>query len=135
MKKITCALLLLSSFCASAQTANQTTLQKSLAPWQPLSIQDEDGVITLTMNEDRVSDTIYETVIKDGVCAPIWLGDAKPSYLKKTKEIHVLNRHSWAGYVFENPKSSCDAIGKAKDGNDKILLMSRTRMHSNNQSN
>jgi hypothetical protein len=132
MKKITCALLLLSSFSVFAQTANQVILEKSLKPWQPLSIEDTGGVITLTMDEDSISNPIYENIVKDGICAPLWLEDKKSPYLKSTKEIHVLNKHSWAGLVFEKPKASCDEIGKAKDGNDKILLMTHTRMHSNN---
>lgn len=135
MKKITCALLLLSSFGAFAQTANQAILQNSLKPWQPLSIDDTEGVVTLTMNEDRISNTIYEAVVKGSICAPVWFEDKKTAFLKNTKEIRVLNKHSWSGMVFENPRASCDEVGKAMDGDDKVIIMSHTHMHSNRKAN
>ncbi|PHM54764.1 hypothetical protein Xhom_02720 [Xenorhabdus hominickii] len=60
-----------------------------------------------------------------GVCSPLWL-DGKTSYLKNTKEIRVLNKHNHAGYVFENPRSSCDEVGKATDDKANLIILSHT---------
>ncbi|MBP2846322.1 MULTISPECIES: hypothetical protein [Dickeya] len=126
MKKCTCALLLLASFCASAQSINHSVLQKSLKPWHPIIFSENGGVIRLTMNEDRVSNEIYESVILMGVCTPLWFEAKKTAYLNKIKEIHVLNRNSRSGFIFESPKSSCEEVGKAKGDGGKIVIAAHT---------
>ncbi|MDX7988240.1 hypothetical protein FE392_13010 [Xenorhabdus sp. 12] len=131
MKKIICALFLLASFNVFAQSINDAVLQKSMKGWQPLSISDSGNIITLTMNEDQITKDIYQAVIKMGVCAPLWLAEKGTSYLKKTKEIKVLNRHSYSGYVFENPRSSCDELGKVADDRVSLTILSHTHVHSN----
>ncbi|MEQ1968399.1 hypothetical protein ABLA30_15600 [Xenorhabdus nematophila] len=131
MKKYIVTLLLLTSFGVFAQSTNHSVLQKSMKIWQPLSISDRDNVVTLTMNEDRITDNIYHAVIKGGVCAPLWFDDKNTSYLKKTKEIRVLNRHNYSGYVFENPRSSCDEVGKATNDKTSLIIASHTRGHTN----
>ncbi|MFD0709958.1 hypothetical protein [Photorhabdus akhurstii] len=132
MKKYICTLflLVLTSFSVFAQSTNYSVLQKSMRSWQPLSISDSGDVITLTMDEGQVTSDIYKSVIEMGVCAPIWLG-VKNSYLKNTKEIHVLNRHNYIGYVFENPRSSCDEVGKATNDNVGLIILSHTHGHMN----
>ncbi|PHM73730.1 hypothetical protein [Xenorhabdus kozodoii] len=71
MKKYIVTLLLLTSFGVFAQSTNHSVLQKSMRMWQPLSISDSEGIVTLTMNEDRVTDKIYHAVINMGVCSPL----------------------------------------------------------------
>ncbi|MEQ1968948.1 hypothetical protein ABLA30_18535, partial [Xenorhabdus nematophila] len=68
MKKVICTLFLLVSFGVFAQSTNDSILQKSMKSWQPLSISDKWGIITLTMNEDRITNDIYKAVINIGVC-------------------------------------------------------------------
>ncbi|MBE8597217.1 hypothetical protein [Xenorhabdus sp. BG5] len=98
--------------------------------WQPLSINDNGNIVTLTMNEDRITDTIYHSVIRYGVYSPLWLDD-KNSYLKNTKEVRVLNRHNHSGYVFENPRASCDEVGKATNDKIGLIISSHTHGHTN----
>jgi hypothetical protein len=131
MKKYACALALLVTFGAFAQSATETVLQKSMKPFQPLSISDSKGIVTLTMNEDQITDTIYKTVITNAICGPRWLDDKNTAYLKNTKEIRVLNKHNYIGYVFEEPSASCDELGKAKDDTAGIIIYSHTHWHPN----
>jgi hypothetical protein len=81
------------------------------------------------MNEDRVTTQIYESVIEMGVCPPLWFEAKKTGYLKNTKEIHVLNRHSYSGFVFEDPKSTCNAVGKAKGDDGRRVIAFHTHTH------
>ncbi|MFJ5480894.1 hypothetical protein [Pectobacterium carotovorum] len=129
MKKYIPALLIMASFSTFAQSHNQSTLQKSLSPWKPLAISESAGAIAITMNEDRITPEIYSAVIKMGVCTPLWFGDKKSAYLKNTKEISILNRNNHSGFVFENPKSSCEEAGKAKDGGGDIVISSNTHSY------
>ncbi|WP_338804794.1 hypothetical protein WDV76_06120 [Xenorhabdus griffiniae] len=131
MKKYLYTLLLLTSCSAFAQSTNLSVLQKSMKSWQPLSITDKKGIVTLTMKNDQVTDTIYKSVITNGVCGPLWLDDKNTSYLKNTKEIRVLNKHNYIGPVFENPRTSCDELGKAKDDTAGIIISSHTHWHTN----
>ncbi|WP_338803322.1 hypothetical protein WDV76_14100 [Xenorhabdus griffiniae] len=131
MKKYICTLLLLASCGVFAQSTNLSALQKSMKMWQPLSISDSGDIVTLTMNEDRVTDKIYHSVIEYGICAPLWLDDKNTSYLKNTKEIRVLNKHNYIGYVFENPRASCGELGKVTDENVSLTISSHTHWHTN----
>ncbi|HBR5116635.1 hypothetical protein AAHU41_09870 [Klebsiella pneumoniae] len=107
MKKLVLSLLLVSASVA-AQASNEAVLQKSLKPWNPLSIESNSGVVTLVMNEDSVTTQIYNSVIRMGVCGPIWLNPQKTTYLKNTKEVRVLNRYAHSGFVFENPREGAN---------------------------
>ncbi len=119
-------LLILISFSTFAQKHNESVLQKSLKPWNPLSIEDNAGVITLVMNEDSVTTQIYNSVIRMGVCSALWLNPQKSAYLKNTKEVRVLNRHAHGGFVFEDPRSSCGEAGQAKGDDSELIIASHT---------
>lgn len=116
-------LLLLASASVTAQTSNESILHKSLNPWSPLSISDNDGIVTLVMNEDRVTPKVYESVILMGVCAPFLAQNAHVWYLKNTSEVHVLNRFGRNGFAFESPRKSCKEVAQSK-GDDAGLVIS-----------
>lgn len=118
------------SFGALSETINEKVLQKSTNLWQPLSIQEDKKIITLILNEQKVTDQIYSNIIKNGVCTPLWLDENK-KYLTGINEINVLNQYSKQGYVFESPKQACDAIGKSNDQEAGVRLMGATRGWTN----
>lgn len=126
--KIAKTLLILSvAFIAHASHANEiSTMEKSLRPWQPLEIKKNQDAITVTLNENMITPQIYEAVSMSGICPDVWSNSA--SYLKTIKEVHILNKHKAAGYVFENPESVCNELGKATSDKAKIILMSNTHM-------
>lgn len=126
MTKKLSALLILFSASMAAHASNLTVLQKSLKDWAPISISDKRGVIEIVMNEDRLTPQIYNAVINMGVCPPLWFGAKGSSYLKNTKEVRVLNRHSHSGFVLESPKTSCDEVGKATGDSWSIVINSHT---------
>lgn len=126
MTKKLSVLLILFSTSMAAHASNLTVLQKSLKDWAPISISDKKGVIEIVMNEDRMTPQIYNAVINMGVCPPLWFDAKGSSYLKNTKEVRVLNRHSHSGFVLESPKTSCDEAGKATGDNGTIVINSHT---------
>ncbi|WP_049089333.1 hypothetical protein [Klebsiella grimontii] len=119
-------LLFLFSTSMVAHASNLTVLQKSLKDWAPISISDKQGIIEIVMNEDRMTPQIYNAVIGMGVCPPLWFEAKGSSYLKNTKEVRVLNRHSHSGFVLESPKASCNEAGKAVGDNGTIVINSHT---------
>ncbi|AID90815.1 hypothetical protein [Klebsiella michiganensis] len=125
MKKLVLSLFLVSA-SVTAQASNEAVLQKSLKPWNPLSIESSAGVVTLVMNEDSVTTQIFNSIIRMGVCSPLWLNPQKNTYLKNTKEVRVLNRYSHSGFVFENPRSSCNEAGQAKGDGSELIIASHT---------
>lgn len=125
MKKLVLSLFLVSA-SVTAQASNEAVLQKSLKPWNPLSIESSAGVVTLVMNEDSVTTQIFNSIIRMGVCSPLWLSPQKNTYLKNTKEVRVLNRYSHSGFVFENPRSSCNEAGQAKGDGSELIIASHT---------
>ncbi|EAS0523632.1 hypothetical protein EX076_16880 [Salmonella enterica] len=130
MKKNILAMLLITfSVSAFAQSLNEKVLSKSLSDWQPLAIKDKNNIITVTMNEDRVTPEIFLFVVTNGVCDPTWFDYKKTSFLKKTEEIRILNRHDYQGLVLEQPLATCVEAGKAKDSN--IIINSHTHSHTN----
>ena len=125
MKKLVLSLFLVSA-SVTAQASNEAVLQKSLKPWNPLSIESSAGVVTLVMNEDSVTTQIFNSIIRMGVCSPLCLNPQKNTYLKNTKEVRVLNRYSHSGFVFENPRSSCNEAGQAKGDGSELIIASHT---------
>ncbi|WP_237386147.1 hypothetical protein [Xenorhabdus sp. Sc-CR9] len=128
MKKYIFALLLLVSFGVFAQSTTQSVLQKYMKSYQPLKISDKGGIITLTMKSNQVTTDIYHSVVKNAICGPLWLDDKNTSYLKEIKEVRVLNKHSYIGFAFENPRSSCEELGKAMDDMVGIVIASHTHI-------
>lgn len=129
MKKMTLLCLFFITCGVYAQSQNQSVLQKSLKPWKPVSITESSRVITIALDENSVTSEIYELVVESGICAPLWSGSQKSGYLSGVKEVQVLNKHSFAGFVFENPGSSCKEVGEAKGDSGKIAIASHTHIH------
>lgn len=131
MKKTLCLLALCISFSAIAQASDINILQKSLKPWQPLAINEKNNIVIVNMNEGEVTSDVYLAVIRSGVCVPAW--DKKNvAYLKNTKEVRILNKHNYMGYVLENPRSACDDVGAAvSDNATNSIILSHTHMNMN----
>lgn len=113
---------------ALAQSVNVQLLQKSFKQWQPLGVSEEGNIITITMNEARITPELYDFAAEQGVCSPLWLDDKKATYLIKTKEIRVLNKFNSAGYVLETPRAICNEAGKTQPEQSKILILSKTHL-------
>ncbi len=120
-------LLAILSLIPFAAFAADSTLNESLKPWQPLSIERTKSNITIVMNERKVTDEIFSSVAESGVCTPLWL-NKDASYLEGVKEVVITNKFKKQGYVLEDPLSTCKAIGEATGNTGKIILLGHTRM-------
>ncbi|HHE7882905.1 TPA: hypothetical protein ACPFL2_005661, partial [Klebsiella pneumoniae] len=97
MKRSFFAVALFASFSAFAQPSNLAVLKKSLNDMQPLTIKENNRVITVALDAASITPEIYDTAIY-GVCYPVWLHKENTSYLKNTKEIRILNKFNFMGY-------------------------------------
>lgn len=131
MKKTFCLLALCMSFSAVAGVNNSTILQKSLKPWQPLAISEKNNIVTVNLDAGEITNEAYLAVTRLGICVPAW--DKKnASYLKDTKEVRILNKHNFTGFVLENPRSTCNEVGAAV-GDEAVnsIILSNTHMNMN----
>jgi hypothetical protein len=123
MKKIA----LIGLLCSGLANADSQVLEESLNAWQPLSIKQSGSKLSVVLNENRVTDVIYDAVVQNGICMPLWLGRGK-EYLQEVRTIDVLNKYEKQGYVFIEPLSSCEAIGKVSSKSSKVLVMGNSRI-------
>jgi len=103
-------------------------IRESLFMWQPIEISVNNGILSIISKERRVTDTIYNAMIRSGVC----MGTIPfPNSLKGIKEIRVLNKFGRQGYVFEGGKSECGDLVKMSGSDTDIFILGRTHLHSN----
>ncbi|WP_052706176.1 hypothetical protein [Vibrio galatheae] len=125
MKKLLLPLLLAPSLAFSAV---HPVFVEAMSGYQPLKISSEGSTITVVMNEARMTNTIYEFAASN-LCSYQW--QKSPDYLNGVQEIHLLNKHARQGYVFSNPKETCQSILDddlpTKQANMRIL--GSTRMY------
>jgi len=138
MKSLKMGLLataLFSSHYAAAQSSDVQALQNEVKMWQPINIQQQKTIITITLNENQITPQIYHAVISDGICSGIWLHSTPDDFLKSIKEIRVLNKHSYQGYALTDPLATCNEMGMAQDENDgKTFMLSHSRLFTNKDS-
>ena len=101
-------------------------VKDSLRPWQPQSVTMEKQTLKVITKEGRVTDTIFKSVIKFGVCAPVWMGNANA--LDGVSEILVLNKFERQGYVFEGGKNLCDEMGKLNSKEVETYMLGHTHL-------
>ncbi|HEY1843632.1 MAG TPA: hypothetical protein VGH05_02095 [Buttiauxella sp.] len=129
LKSTTAVVAIFLSITAHAQTNNVKTLQKQLKLWQPIEITEKNNIATVILNENRITPDIYEAVITTGVCSDVWTKDVPNTYMKTTKELHVLNKHKAMGYVLEKPLATCDEMGKESPERAKVIMLSNTHLY------
>lgn len=118
--------LVLTSF--TSQANDIATLKKSLKPWQPIEVSKSGDTLTVVLNENQITPTVYDAIISAGACMAIWTKDAPANYLKSVKELHILNKHKAQGYVMENPLDTCNEMGKETEVKAKGIMLSHTRL-------
>lgn len=129
IKKYTLAIFFFSSFAMSAQSSNVSLLNNSLKAMQPLSVKDIDSGFYISLNAASVTPEIYEAATQ-AVCMPIWL-KKNDSYLKDIKSVFILNKFSYSGYAFDEPRVACQKAGDEQPEQSKVTIMSHTRLFTN----
>ncbi|SUQ56106.1 Uncharacterised protein [Raoultella terrigena] len=114
---------------AFSQSLDAQALIKSLKLWQPIGIVDNTDSVEVKLPTATVTSDAYEALISSGVCTPIWVKNAPDGYLKKAKEIHVVNKFSAQGYTFENPLITCKKMGELMDDEAKSLMYENTHSY------
>lgn len=122
------AFLTLALTSYTAQANDISVMKKSLKPWQPIEVSKSGDTLTVVLNENQVTPTIYDTVISTGVCMDIWTKDVPANYLEKVKELHILNKHKFKGYVLEQPLATCNEMGKEQPERAKVIMLSHTHL-------
>ena len=121
-------LLALALTSYTAQANDTSVLKKSLKPWQPIEVSKSGDTLTVVLNENQITPTIYDAVISGGVCSDIWIKSVPAKYLESVKELHILNKHKFKGYVLEQPLNTCNEMGKETDERAKVIMLSHTRL-------
>lgn len=122
------AFLTLALTSYTAQANDISVLKKSLKPWQPIEVSKSGDTLTVVLNENQVTPTIYDAVISAGVCSDIWIKSVPAKYLESVKELHILNKHKFKGYVLEQPLNTCNEMGKETDERAKVIMLSHTHL-------
>ncbi len=102
------------------------SIQEYLSPWNPISIETSNGIMTVVLDENEITNTIFSTVIKNGICMPIWQGDTNA--LNGINEVTVLNKSSHQGYVFQGGKDICVEMGRLTSDKSEIYLFGNSRI-------
>lgn len=124
MKKL-CLIIFL--FPLTVYSSSISDIEKSLAPWAVISSDVSNGQLVVVTNENRVTDTIYSSIIKKGICSIVWF--KRPNALKGITEVSVVNKFGRQGYVFEGGKRICEEMGKITTDEIDFYLMGHTRLH------
>lgn len=124
----TSLLLSLALMSFTSQANDASTLKKSLKPWQPIEVSKNSDTLTVALNENQITPTVYDAIISAGACMAIWTKDVPANYLKTVKELHILNKHKAQGYVLEQPLSTCNEMGKEQPERAKVIMLSHTRL-------
>ena len=95
--------------------------------WAPNSVTIQDGTLTIILPQDRITDQIYLSVIRFGLCmAPL-----QGLELQEVQNIEILNRHSAQGFVYERGISKCAEFNDrpANDRTTDIEIMGHTHWY------
>ncbi len=122
------ALLAIALTSYAAQANDASTLKKSLKQWEPIEVTKSGDTLTVILNANQITPTIYDAVITAGVCMDIWTKDVPAKYLETVKELHILNKHKFKGYVLEHPLTTCNEMGKETDEKAKVIMLSHTHL-------
>lgn len=99
-----------------------------LEMWSPASVAFESGTLTVVLPQDRITEQIYLSVIKFGLC----LGPLQGVDLQAIENIEVVNRHARQGYVYESGLADCVKFNDraANDRTTDIEILGNTHWFS-----
>lgn len=106
----------------------EAKIQKSLDMWQPKEVKVQSGILTILSKERRVTDTIYQAMITNGLCMGTL---SQPGSLDGISEVRVLNQFGRQGYVFDGGASECGELVELPRDKIEMYVLSRTHMHTN----
>lgn len=121
MKRIFAYIAILGFCLGAAQQAQAEPLViPTLSGWQPISVDKTDGIVTITLSQNQITDTIYNAVIRAGVCPSLFVNE---KLLDDVREMRVLNKHKFRGFVAEGGKALCDDLNAETSGQGKSFTL------------
>ncbi|MVX98766.1 hypothetical protein GP924_25815 [Enterobacteriaceae bacterium 8376wB9] len=100
-----------------------------LDPTGPLAVIRYHGIVTIILNESRLTPALYEDVIVVGVCAGIWRKQVPAHDLTSVSALQVLNKYHTRGYVLVEPAALCKRMGQATGQRALLILLSDTLIY------
>ncbi|AJE44792.1 hypothetical protein P73_0077 [Celeribacter indicus] len=98
-----------------------------LEMWAPDSVIHEQGKLTVILPQDRITEQIYLSVIRLGLCmAPIQGMD-----VQAVETVEILNRHAAQGFVYERGLTDCTLFNDrpASDRTTDIEILGNTHWY------
>ncbi len=124
---ITLVALTIFSHSLPAEADTETDAREIFAPWAPKSIEiTNGGVLRITLNERRITDTVYYAVVQGGFC----LGPLLNMEMPEVKSVFVLNSRQTQGWLFETGADACNQINNAPANSVKILIAGQSSAHT-----
>lgn len=100
---------------------------QSIKVFSPTSVSIENDKAQIVLNQNQITDTIYTSIVKSGLCAPLWIDGNH--YLSPLSEVSILNKFKRQGYVLERPNKTCSEVGNSQGKQSSILLMGNTHLY------
>lgn len=126
MKRLVAVFLLAASPFLWGQYAMES-ISNRLDIYAPLGIEASDGVLSITMNEQRITNDIYISVITTLCLNAI----TDPPSLNDINEVRVLNMFGRQGFVFEGGRQECEGVVNFSGNNLEIHILGMTHAHMN----
>lgn len=114
-----------SLLCISPAMASDLT--PSLKPFSPLAVTVTGNQLTIQLAQPAITDALYSTVLKNGVCDPVWSGNAKA--LDGITEVAIINQHAKQGFVFEGGAPECQALGELSGNASAAYVLGKTHLY------
>ena len=76
-------------------------------PWAPTHLMPEDGTLYVVIPQQRMTQRIYDAVVRTGVCRAFVLDEAEGATIER---IAVLNASAGAGLVFDGAVAECEEM-------------------------
>lgn len=130
-------LLLTTSFAYAEEEKESKYIKKPIAEntveyikpflkmWQPTNVSQSDSTLTITLPQVRVAEPMYNSVLKNGVCTSIWIGDKR---WEGIEEINILNEYEAQGYIFEGGANECIELASKSGTSSEFFILGKTRM-------
>jgi len=125
MKKILLASLLLTSIVQAKDVGDtKEIIAKYIKAWQPTKMELNNGNLVINFNQNRITNDIYMSILKTGICTSVYLDEQKWS---NVKTISIVNKTGSQGFVFDGNYETCAEAGTFQGMGGKFFLLGKTR--------
>lgn len=114
-------------FCpVGSAAALPPMLKSSLSGFALTASSLDGGVLRLVVDRPVVNQELYRTVVRQGVCMPLWSDARKGWSDSKIDRLEVVNRTQVQGFALVDARPSCVALGKLSSNAEDQFFAART---------